>query len=102
LDDLIFFQLLLAIRDALARLHVIFHAMPGADEVHFSIRKIQTLRRHVGTQAFLDFCDRQTLASRAALMQAEIAVGVKSALVPKHADLVFSNGYDAPVAINHF
>src|SRR5262249_57536369 len=74
LHRLVFFKLQLAIGDALAGLHVVFHAVPRADEMHLILRKIQTHRGLVGPQPLLDPGDGQALASGAALMQAEIAV----------------------------
>src|SRR5262249_36978205 len=50
----IFLQLQLAIGDTLAGLHVIFHAVPGADEVHFVFREIQPHRGLVRPQPLLD------------------------------------------------
>ena len=41
-------------------------------------------------------------ARRAALMQAEIAVGVKLALVLEHTDLVVADEHDPAIAVVHF
>src|SRR6516164_4602750 len=102
LHRFVFLQLQLAIGDAFAGPHVIFHAVPRADEVHLVFREIQTHRGLVRPQAFLDSGDGQALASRAALMQAEITVGVEFAVVPEHADLVVPHKDDAAVAVLEF
>src|SRR5262249_16884921 len=88
--QLVFPQLQLPVGDAFAGLHVVFHAVPGADEVHLGVREIEPLRCLVGTQPLLDLGDGETLAGRAALMQAEIAVGVELAFMPEYADLVLT------------
>src|SRR5262249_14080150 len=77
--QLVFPQLQLPVGDALAGLHVVFHAVPGADEMHLGVREIESLRCLVGTQPLLDLGDGKALAGGAALMQAEIAVGVELA-----------------------
>jgi hypothetical protein len=46
--------------------------------------------------------DGQALASRAALMQAEIAVSEEFALMPEHAYLVVADKDDAAVAVVEF
>src|SRR5215472_2690747 len=99
LHGLVLLQLHLAVRHALAGLHVVFHAVPGADEVHLGVREIHAHRGLVGAQPLLDLGDGQALAGRAALVQAEIAVGVELALVPEHADLVVADEHDAAVAV---
>src|SRR5262252_659833 len=102
LQRLVFLQLQLAIGDALAGFHVVFHAVPRAGEVHLVFRKIQTHRGLVRAQPLLDPGDGQALASRAALMQAEITVGVKFASVAEDADLVVADKDDAAVAVLEF
>src|SRR3954462_1275775 len=42
-DELVFAQLHLAVGHALAGLHVVFHAVPRADEVHFGLGKVEPL-----------------------------------------------------------
>src|SRR5690242_8987072 len=102
LQGLVFLQLELAIGNALAGLHVVFHAVPWTDEVHFVFGEIEAHRGLIRPQPFLDPGDRQAFASRAALMQAEIAVGVEFAIVPEHADLVVADKDDAAVAVLEF
>src|SRR5262245_32181606 len=97
--QLVFPQLQLPVGDAFAGLHVVFHAVPGADEVHLGVREIEPLRCLVGTQPLLDLGDGETLAGRAALMQAEIAVGVELAFMPEYADLVLTGENDAAIAV---
>src|SRR5579864_6296399 len=99
LHGLVFLQLQLAVGDALAGLHVVFHAMPRADEVHLVFREIEAHRGLVGPQPLLDLGDGQALTGRAALVQAEIRVGVELALVPEYADLVVADEDDAAVAV---
>src|SRR5215468_9435671 len=41
LHDLVLAQLHLAVGDAFAGLHIVFHAMPGADEVHLGIGEVE-------------------------------------------------------------
>src|ERR1700686_4533284 len=99
LHGLVLFQLHLAVADALAGLHVVFHAVPRADEVHLVFGEEQPHRGLVGTQPLLDLGDGQALAGRAALVQAEIAVGVEFALMAEHADLVVANEDDAAISV---
>src|ERR1700739_5122351 len=54
LHGLVFLQLHLAVGDALAGLHVVFHAVPGADEVHLVFREVEAHRSLVGAQPLLD------------------------------------------------
>src|SRR5580698_1943298 len=102
LHRLVFLQLHLAVADALAGLHVVFHAVPRADEVHLVFGEEQSHRGLVGAQPLLDLGDGQAFAGRAALVQAEIAVGVEFALVAEHADLVVTDEDDPPVAVLEF
>src|SRR5262245_29637676 len=99
---LVLAQLQFPVRDALPGLHVVFHAVPGADEMHLGLRKVETLRGHVGTQPLLDLGDGEALAGRAALVQAEIAVGVELAFVSKNADLVLTGEDDSAIAVLEF
>src|SRR5580704_16036932 len=102
LHGLVFLQLHLAVADALAGLHVVFHAMPRTDEVHLVFGEEQAHRSLVRAQPLLDLGDGQAFAGRAALVQAEIAVGVEFALVAEHADLVVADKDDPPIAILEF
>src|SRR5580704_5964576 len=102
LQRLVLLQPHFAIADALAGLHVVFHAVPRADEVHFVFREEQAHRRLVGAKPLLDLGDGQTFASRAALVQAEITVSVKLAIVLEHADLVVADEDDPALAVLHF
>src|SRR6202000_3283450 len=49
--DLIFLQLHLPVRDALAGLHVVFHAVPGAAEVHLRLGEVEVLSGLVASVA---------------------------------------------------
>src|SRR5580704_10114302 len=102
LHGLVLLQLHLAVADALAGLHVVFHAVPRTDEVHLVFGEEQAHRGLVGAKPLLDLGDGQALAGRAALVQAEIAVGVEFAFVAEHADLVVADEHDPPVAILEF
>src|SRR6204780_3940453 len=102
LHGLVLLQPHLAIADALAGLPVVFHAVPRADEVHLVFGEEQAHRGLVGAQPLLDLGDGQTLAGRAALVQAEIAVGVEFALVAEHADLIVTDKDDPPIAVLEF
>src|SRR5215470_7780567 len=99
LHDLVLAQLELSVRHAFASLHVVFVAMPRTNEMHFALGEVEALRGLVGQQPLLDLGDGETLASGAALVQAEIAVGVELALVPEYADLVVSGEDDAAVSV---
>src|SRR5580704_11182722 len=94
LHRLVLFQLHLAIADALAGLHVVFHAVPGADEVHLIFGEIQAHGGLVRPQPLFDFGDGQAFTGRPALVQAEIAVGINLAVMATHADLVVANEDD--------
>src|SRR5690349_13251316 len=102
LHGLVFLQFQLAIGDALAGFHVVFHAVPGTGEVHLGFGEVETHRGLVRPQPLLDPGDSQALASRAALMQTEITVGIKFAGVPEHPDLVVADKDDAAVAVLEF
>src|ERR1700733_7609602 len=56
-DDLILFQFQPAIARAFAGFDIVFHAMPGTDEVHFALGEIESHRGLVRTQALLDLGD---------------------------------------------
>src|SRR5580698_3804691 len=102
LHGLVFLQLHLAVADAFAGLHVVFHAVPRTDEVHLVFGEEQAHRGLVGAQPLLDLGDGQALAGRAALVQAEIAIGVEFALVAEHADLVVTDKNDPSIAVLEF
>src|SRR3984957_16486801 len=102
LHGLVLLELHLAVADALAGLHVVFHAMPRADEVHLVFGEEQAHRGLVRAQPLLDLGDGQAFACRAALVQAEIAVGVEFALMAEHADLIVADKDDPPIAIIEF
>src|ERR1700761_1672761 len=50
---LVFLQLHLAVGTALAGLHVVFHAVPRADEVHLVFREVEAHRGLVGAEPLL-------------------------------------------------
>src|SRR5205823_11424914 len=53
-QHLILAQLHLPVGDALAGFHIVFHAVPRADEVHLGLGEVQPLRGLVRAQPFLD------------------------------------------------
>src|ERR1700704_4423236 len=67
-------QLELAVGDAFAGLDVVLVAVPRADEMRLGVGEVEPLRGPVGHDALFDLGDDQSLAGRAALMQAIIAV----------------------------
>src|SRR5262249_16649159 len=99
LDHFVSAQLELAVRHAFAGLHVVFVAVPGAHEMHLGVGEVEALRGLVGHEPLLDLGDGEAFARGTALMQAEIAVGVKLALVPEYADLIVPGKDDAAVAV---
>src|SRR5262249_6511916 len=101
LHDLVLAQLHPAVGHALAGLHVVFHAVPRAHEVHLGVGEVEAARGLVGHDPLFDLGNRQSLAGRAALVQAEIAVGVVFALFLEYADLVLAHKNDAAVAVFH-
>src|SRR5438105_1456785 len=64
-DHLVLPQLHPAVGDAFAGLHVIFHPVPGADEVHLGLREEEPLRGLVGTQPLFDLGNGEPFAGRA-------------------------------------
>src|ERR1700691_3948763 len=98
-DDLILFQFQPAIARAFPGFDIVFHAMPGTDEVHFALGEIESHRGLVRTQALFDFGDGQALASGAALVETEIRVGEKLALMEEYADLVVADKNDAALSV---
>src|SRR5581483_2145963 len=82
-----------------ARLQVVFVAVPRADEMNFGIGKRLADPGAVGADYVLDLVHDQPFASRAALVHAEIFIGVESTLPVKHADLAPRVRDDAALAI---
>src|SRR5262245_54574728 len=99
LDDRIFPELHAPFGDAFAGLHVVFHAVPGTDEIHLGFREEESERGLVRPQAFLDPGDGQPFAGRPVLMEAVVAVGVEMPFMPEYADLLFADAHDAAVAV---
>src|SRR5215470_2244237 len=99
LDHFVFAQPESAIGDAFAGLDVILIAVPGAHEVEFGVGEIQPLRGLIGHDALLHLCDRQPLAGRPALVQAVVAISIKSAVFPEDADLMIAEEHNTTVAI---
>src|SRR4051794_14348958 len=75
LDDLVAAQLELAVGGAFAGLEVVFVAVPRAHEMGVLLGKGQAQRALLVVQQLVHLGDDQALAGRAALVQAEIAVG---------------------------
>src|SRR5713101_3178109 len=98
-DHFVFAQLELAVGDAFAGLEVILIAVPGAHEVEFGIGEIQALRGLIGHDALFDFGDGEPLAGRSTLVQAVVAVSIKSAVFPEHTDLMVAEEHDTAIAI---
>src|SRR5262245_48837082 len=86
---LVFAQFQFPVTDALAGLEVVFIAVPRAGEMHL-VGEPLPLIGAVVAQDVLDLVDQDTLASRAAGMQAIIAVSVIGAVLEKYADLVLA------------
>src|SRR5215475_2982194 len=99
LDDLVLAQLETPVADELAGLEVVFVAVPGADEMHLVVGEIEPARRLVGHDPLFHLGDDQAFAGRAALVQADIAVGVELAVVLEHADFAIADEDDAAVAV---
>src|SRR5262245_13744448 len=99
--DLVAAQLHLAVGDAFPSLHVVFHAVPGADEVHLGFGEIEAARGLVGHDAFFDLGDSEALAGRSPLVQAEVRIGVVFTLLLEHADLVLAHEHDPAIAVFH-
>src|SRR5262249_1725684 len=99
LDYLVFAQLELAVRNTFTGLHVVFIAMPGADEVHLAVGEIEPLRGLVRQQSLLDLRNRKTFAGGTALVEAKIAVGVELPFMPEHADLIVAGENDSAIAV---
>src|ERR1051325_3061695 len=97
---LVLAQLELAVAAELAGLHVVFVAVPRADEVQVVAEGLPLVGA-VGRDDVDHLVDQQPLAGRAALMDAQIAVGVEAAAGEEHADLVAPGGDDAPVSVGH-
>src|SRR5262245_26584722 len=100
--NFVFPQLQPAIRGALARLHVVFIAMPWADEMHLGFGELQTARGPVGQDHLLDLGDGDPLASRPALVQADVAVGIKLPFMPEDTDLPVADKDNAAVTVLEF
>src|SRR5262249_40479502 len=95
-------QLEPAVADELAGLEVVFVTVPGAHEVHLGFREIEPARGLVGQDPLFHLGDDQAFAGRAALVQADIAVGVELALVLEDPDLALPDEDDAAVAVADF
>src|ERR1700732_61363 len=87
------------VRRAFAGHDVVFVAVPGADEMRLGLGEPLPVPGAVGPQHVLDLVHDDALARRAALMDAQVLVGVEAALPVEHADLDPVVGDDAPVAV---
>src|ERR1700730_17510905 len=99
LHDLIFFQLEAPVGDAFASLHIVLHAVPGADEIHVGRGEVEPHRGLVRPQPLLDARDGEPFAGRPTLVQTEIRVGVERAIVAEHADLIVADKDDAALSV---
>src|SRR5262249_22091418 len=99
LQRFVLLQPQLAIGDALAGLPGVLHTVPGGHEVDFVFRERKSPRALVRAQPLVHLGDGQAFAGGAALVEAEIAVGVEFADVPDHADLIVADKDDAAVTI---
>ncbi len=70
--------------------------------MEFGIGEIQALRGFIGHDALFDLGDGEPLAGRPALVQAVVAVCIKSAVFPEHTDLMVAEEHDTTVAILEF
>src|ERR1043166_2643576 len=93
------FELESPVRRAFAGGDVVFVTMPRADEVRFGRREALAVPGAIGTEHVFDLVHDDALARRAALVDAQILVGVEAALPIEHADLDPVVGNDAPVAL---
>src|ERR1051326_8966697 len=100
LPHLVRAQLELAVAAEFAGLHVVFVAVPRADEVQVVAEGLPLVGA-VGRHDVDHLVDQQALAGRSTLVDAQIAVGVEAAAGEEHADLVASGGDDAPVSVGH-
>src|SRR5262249_42409999 len=74
LQHLVLPQLQFAVGHAFAGLHVVLVAVPGTDEMHLGVGEKEPARRLVRHEPLFDLRDREPLAGRPALVEAEIAV----------------------------
>ena len=98
LQHLAFSKLHLAIRYALASLHVVFQPWAKTKCISVSEKWLRGFVRRNRSSTLA----RQAFAGRAALMQAEITVGVELALVAEYTDLLLANKHDPAIAILEF
>src|SRR4051794_24089190 len=70
--------------------------------MEFCVGEIEAARSLVGHDPLFDLGNGQALAGRAALMQAEIAVGVVFALFLEYPDFVLAKKHDPALAILDF
>src|SRR4051794_18736338 len=86
------------VRRALAGFQIVLVAMPGADEMNF-VGKLLAMPGAVGAKHILDLVHDDAIARRAALVHAEILVGVEFSLPAEHADLEPVMLDDAAIAV---
>src|SRR3954447_1948636 len=96
--DLIGFQAQRAVACAFARFDVVFVAVPGADEVRLVGGELLPEPSLVRPQHVLDLVHDHAFAAGAALVQAQIVIGVELALPVEHPDLAAVMKHDAAVA----
>src|SRR4051812_12391148 len=101
LDDIVAFQPQAWIGRAFARLQLVFPAMPGADDVRLVMIVGLAEERLVRTEHIEDLAPDDTLAGRAALMQAIIPVSVIGAIMSIDADFEFILVNNADIAVLH-
>jgi hypothetical protein len=73
--------------------------VPRADEVDLGVGECLADHGLVGSKHVLDLVHDQALAGRAALVQAQVRIGVTRAMPVQHADVVGAVPDDAPLAV---
>src|ERR1043165_7596206 len=91
LHHLVLAQLELAVAAEFAGLHVVFVAVPRADEMQVVAEGLPLVGA-VGRDDVDHLIDQQAFAGRTALVDAQVAVGVEAAAREEHADLVAPGG----------
>src|ERR1700742_3410934 len=91
-------QLQAAVADTGAGFEIVFVAMPGADEMHI-LAEALAVPGAIGAEHVLDLVHHHAFAGRAALMQAQVFIGIKLAFPMEHADLAAVVAHDAAFAV---
>src|SRR5262245_62022926 len=98
LDHFILAEPQLAVADALARLEIVFVAVPGAGEVYVLAEGLPLVGL-IWVEYVDDVVDQDALAGRSAGVHAVVRIGVVRTVLEEHADLMLAGDDDTAVSV---